>query len=172
MFLFKQKIRSSLKDFNSLFSVDYLYSLFQKKAPLIDKKLFVNNEKNQLRAARFFFLTSFITKFFLFSKIGKFLVFLLFIFTFFSSTSYFQIMVAAYADLGFYQGLHFMIVNLPSVLFFLIIFVLVIVDLSLINTFLVTCESVSLRIQKIYGEDFIKNQFYNSATLTAKASAQ
>lgn len=152
--------------------VDYLYNIFKKRGPIFDKNWFHHNEKNLLKATLFFYITSFITKFFLFSKFGQFLVFLFFSFTFFSSTLYFRALVGVFAYNSFYQGFSFMITNFPLSLLYLTLFVIFIGDLSLINTFLVCCPSVVASIKKSHGEYFIKAQFYNSTVMTLKASGQ
>jgi hypothetical protein len=152
--------------------VDYIYGFFKKKAPFIDKKWFLQNKKNQQRAAVFFFYTSNITSFFFFSKIGRFLMSIFFASSFFFSINYFRTMVVVFADLGFVYGIYYMISGIPLILSLLFFFVIFLMDLSLINTFLICCPSVSKYIKCVYGPDFLKKKHYNSATLTAKASAQ
>lgn len=45
-------------------------------------------------------------------------------------------------------------------------------DLTFINTFLICCPSVTSRIKSLYGENFLKQQYYNSALALAKAATQ
>lgn len=161
-----------LNIFNENFLVDFLYSVFQKTAPAFDQKWFVNNEKYKKKAAQFFYYTSFFTKFFCFSTFGQKIVFIFFSFAFFQSITYFRWVVSTFAYEKWEIAISFMINEIPVGLLCLIFFVMFLMDISLINTFLVTCPSVELYIKNIYGDDFIKQQFYNSATLTAKASAQ
>jgi hypothetical protein len=158
--------------FNTDYLVEYFYNLFLKKAPNIDKKWFDNNKKNKLLAARFFYFTSFITSFFFFSKKGRLFVSIFSASTFMSTLLYFKTLVAVFAEYGLLSGLEYMVLALPLSFLSFIIFVIVLVDLSWINTFLVCCPSVSSEIKLLYGDNFIKTQYYNSGMMTAKVSAQ
>lgn len=152
--------------------MEYIYNLMTKIAPAFDAQWFVNHEKNQIRAARFFFISSSITSFFLFSKIGKIIISLFAAITFYFSSNYFRQLVAVFADFGIYYGTKFMVLNVPLILIFLIVFVIFLVDITLINTFLVLCPSVSNRVKILYGENFLKQRFYNSSLASAKAASQ
>lgn len=144
----------------------------KKKAPAFDTKWFSNNKKNQIKAAHFFYNSSFITAFFLFSKTGKIIISFFAAMSFYSSSDYFRALIATFADFGIFDAIQYMVFNVPLFLIFLIVFVILLMDLTLINTFLVCCPSVSDRIKLLYGENFLKQQYYNSAFASAKAASQ
>lgn len=144
----------------------------KEKAILVDKKWFYNNEINQKRAARFFYISSSVTVFFLFSTIGKIFLSLFVTISFYFTSNYFTILVAVFAEYGVFDGIQYMLFNVPLFFIILIVFVILLIDLTLINTFLVCCPSVSNRIKTSYGENFLKQQHYNSALASAKAAAQ
>ena len=141
--------------------MEFIYGLMKKKARAFDNKWFANNEKNQIRAARFFYISSSITVFFLFSRMGNILVSLFAAMSFYFSSSYFRVLVAIFADFGVLCGIQFMLLNVPLFFIFLVVFVIFLTDLTLINTFLVCCPSVSDRIKLLYGDNFLKQQYYN-----------
>ena len=91
--------------------------------------------------------------------------------TFYFSSNYFRQLVAVFADLGIFYGIKFMVLNVPLIFIFLVVFVIFLMDLTLINTFLVLCPSVSYRIKILYGENFLKQRFYNSSLTSAKAAS-
>lgn len=71
------------------------------KAAAFDSKWFCNNEKNQLLAARFFYTSSYITAFFLFSRVSQITVSLFAATSFYFSSYYFRTLVAIFADINF-----------------------------------------------------------------------
>lgn len=152
--------------------MEFIYNFMKKKAPAFDNKWFLNHEKNQAIAARFFYHSSYITVFFLFSNKGQILISLFAAMSFYFSSDYFREFVSIFADLGIFYGIQYMVFNIPLFLIFLIVFIIFLMDLTLINTFLVCCPSVSGRIKFLYGENFLKQQYYNSALASAKAASQ
>lgn len=151
--------------------MEFFCNLIAKKAPAFDVKWFLDNEKNQIRAANFFYSSSFITKFFLFSKTGNFLISIFAAISFYFSHLFFRSLIANFADFGIFGGIHFMVFNPPVLLLILFLFVMLLIDLTLLNTFLVSCPSVSSRIKILYGENFLKQQFYNNSFASAKMAA-
>ena len=139
--------------------MEFLYNFINKKASIFDAKVFLNNEKNQKKAARFFYSSSQITAFFLFSNWGKTLLGVFLGVNFYFSMGYFTMSVAVFAHLGVIEGTKFLIVNVPFALLLIFVFNIVLMDLTLINTFLICCPSVKNRIKKLYGENFIKQRF-------------
>lgn len=65
-----------------------------------------------------------------------------------------------------------MVSNLPFILLVLVVFVIFLMDLTLMKSFLGCCPSVSSRILLLYGENFLKQQHYNHALSSAKAASQ
>lgn len=91
--------------------------------------------------------------------------------TFYFSSHYFRQSVAVFADFVIFYGIKFMVLNMPLIFIFLVVFVIFLMDLTLINTFLVLCPSVSYRIKILYGENFLKQRFYNSSLVSVKAAS-
>ena len=120
----------------------------------------------------FFYISSFITVFFLFSKVGKIFLSLFVAISFYFSSNYFTTLVAVFAKYGVFDGIQYMLFNVPLFFIVLVVFVILLMDFTLINTFLVCCPSVSNRIKTLYGEHFLKQQHYNSALASAKAASQ
>ncbi len=136
----------------------------------MDKKWLINNEKLQIKCSYFFAITSKITAFFLFSKIGNVTLSFFIAVCFYLSANYFRLLVAIFADESLFVGLKLAAQNLPYSLICLFLFNLLLVELCWINTFFILCPSINAKIKLMYGEHFIKKRFYNSTYLSAKAA--
>lgn len=142
--------------------MNYLVNIIDKIATFLDKRLFSKNKTLRKISIYYFFITSHITAFFLFSKIGLAIITLYSCYVFFISVFAFKILIALAADFGFFfMVAHFWSI-LPKSILFLIFFYFFLLDLTFNNTLLVSCESIRLCIQENFGESFLKKQFYNN----------
>ena len=138
----------------------FLYDLLLKTGIFLEKKIFFKNEKLRKIAAFFFSITSKITSFFYFSKIGEFILGFLYSLATFQCIYYFKILFVLIDEFGFFRGFHYSTNFLPLSIIVVLVFHIILTDLAFLNTLLVSIPSVNKTIKEQFGDDFIKLRFY------------
>jgi hypothetical protein len=145
--------------------INFLEFYIKKYSPKIDNKIFSKNERCLIWGVRFFSITSTITSFLLFSPIGIWIFSGLCSFASFQIVVYFNYVYTMISFNGLFDIFHYFS-EIPKSFLVLVIYHTFIYDLSIINTFLISCNSIKKKVCELHGEDYIKKKHYNSTMAT------
>lgn len=143
------------------FLIRFLEPVIKKIGSNLDVKVFSKSKTLTTLATKYFFYTSKITNFFLFNSLAIILYWVYAGYVVFTNGNNFLKVLHSTQLTGWTCFLKNCYLCFDSNFLFLVIFTMLLFDLALNNTILVSVASVNSNIRSTYGEDFIRDRGYN-----------